>query len=1425
MLGLTAWLALLVLITGGGVAYVNSRTGQRQLVRLINSRIPGSVALDSLHLRPAAGKLLLTGVELRDPEGGLALSVGRVFLDLDWRPLFQRRISIRQLDLDKPRLDLHEDEHKGPNLLRVFRDAPAAPPGAGGAESWTWDVQIGRLHLARGELLLAQGPSWPGAHLEGIDLALAGHLAEKTGTLSLHFSRGRVSHADRHLALGSFAFDLPVTSAAAAPLDLKLELPGGLLTLNGRINHPFSRPDIDLAASLALNPATAGEQGLAAVFLPDLPLSGQLKAALKARGAINDPLLELDASWAGGNLRNISWEDLQARMAFHKGRLTIKSLALAAWGGAARMQGQVDLAGLGQAAVLVPSYDLSLTLDAIQAARLPAAQPLPAGLLAGEFTLSGEGVTLNSLAAALAGEGSYQMASTDPGGTGRLFELYLDSQLKGSGIRIAELRLAGLDSRLTCTGEADWRDKTLSARYDLHAAGLQTVGALAGLAGLKGALNISGSIQGPWARPALAMNLNGRGLGKDPFDLGDLTAELRLDSQGQLNVAALDLKNQESRIRGQGQWTLPISGTRSWDAAPLNVDVNIENLKPAHFFRDSPASGVFTGRITLAGSLKAPQGEIELHGKDLAARGYRIGDLAARINLSGPILSFEKFSVANQSSRLEVKGSAGLPFLMGQGSAEGREPLDLTVSAKPFFLEDFLPDLKGAVVMEAQLTGTPQAPQAKASLNVEDLALYGQRVAGVAARVELSGKRVDIPDLIFTLAEGETLAGQGRYDFDRGYAFKLAGSGLHLRHIQAWRQQDLPDGRLSLKLSGQGTLDNPRVNGDLFLEHMAWGEVNVPEIRLELELARRKASLKGDLGFPLLATYDFGSGELTAQSHWKDTDLAPYLRLAGQPELGGRLSGNLELTGDPRVRESLNVALDLAALSLTRKGHPLMATRNLKGSLSRGVWQVLPAELVLPGPAGTDARLTFAGQGSLTGAVKGSLKGTIPAGMAGIWLEPDWAPQGQVNLDLVLGGKLSAPRVTGSLALNEMGITIPDWGQTLHQLNGRIELASQAVSFNQVAGRLDEGHFTLTGQVALDQWRPAKVNLRFNADALPLDIPETLMLVANGDLRLAGDPHELWLTGKLDLVESHYIKEMVIRPLPAEGLAEDGAADADPAPRDKTREVPEETWWDPWRRALKFNVELNQREPFLVENNLANMDIAFDLNLIGSLHDPAISGRAEVLSGEVTYPLYSGLRLPAASLLPVRTVTFEVIRGVLDFINPYAIEPELDITGKSVVRDWEIYLKLKGVPDELVFGLSSEPWESEADIIALLLTGKTTRELSKGGGGDSLLSPEQLALSVFGGSMADNLKTASGLDILEAQSGTGADGESRNMSVTVGKNLSDRMAVKYSVGSEDGERLERTTAEYRLRRNVLVSGYRDNLGKYGGALRWRLEFR
>lgn len=66
---------------------------------------------------------------------------------------------------------------------------------------------------------------------------------------------------------------------------------------------------------------------------------------------------------------------------------------------------------------------------------------------------------------------------------------------------------------------------------------------------------------------------------------------------------------------------------------------------------------------------------------------------------------------------------------------------------------------------------------------------------------------------------------------------------------------------------------------------------------------------------------------------------------------------------------------------------------------------------------------------------------------------------------------------------------------------------------------------------------------------------------------------------------------------------------------------------------------------------------------------------------------------------------------------------------------------------------------------------------------------------------------------------------SGRIAVTVGKQLTRRFGTKYTVESDNGEILQRATAEYRLFQNLYFTGFQDTRGVYGGAIRFSGEKR
>ena len=135
------------------------------------------------------------------------------------------------------------------------------------------------------------------------------------------------------------------------------------------------------------------------------------------------------------------------------------------------------------------------------------------------------------------------------------------------------------------------------------------------------------------------------------------------------------------------------------------------------------------------------------------------------------------------------------------------------------------------------------------------------------------------------------------------------------------------------------------------------------------------------------------------------------------------------------------------------------------------------------------------------------------------------------------------------------------------------------------------------------------------------------------------------------------------------------------------------------------------------------------------------------------------------------------------------------------------------------------PTETDADILSLILFGRTARELTAGEGGGQRTTGQIMA-GMIADTYGADIKKTTGVDILQVETNDSSDGqETAGVKVTVGKHLSDRMTVKYAVSSKDGEIIQRAITEYKLLENILVSGFQDNQGIFGTELVFRIEFR
>lgn len=830
----------------------------------------------------------------------------------------------------------------------------------------------------------------------------------------------------------------------------------------------------------------------------------------------------------------------------------------------------------------------------------------------------------------------------------------------------------------------------------------------------------------------------------------------------------------------------------------LNVDLALAELlaalKPV-----LPVDGRLTGRLQgslrLDGRLGNPRGVLTIDGSDVAAKNVRIGNLAAALRLDDGLLLVERLNVLNQRSVLTASGSIRLKEV-ATGKWLQDPPMQLDVTGDPLYIEDFTSLFKGRTALEARLAGTLRRPEGTVTLTGTNLDTGYQKLSGMQLQALLERERVRLDRLEITVAANESISATGWLGYDQSYQIDLKTDAIALQHIDPlYKTYPTAEGNVSLSLTGEGTLAHPQIGGKLAVTGVRISGNAVEDLHLTLNLEDRVARVSGHLNFDLSGSYHLDTRQFDLRAFFQDTALDPYTRIAGLPDIKGRFSGTLKARGTPDRSGEITAAADLTRLALTYQDTPLVQAERLQFSMANGQVRVPRNRLVLL----SDGWLEISGEGGVEGTLNLEGAGVVPLQALEPFIEDLNNTQGNLNFVSHLGGTLATPDLLLEIALAEIGCSLLSLSTRLHDLNGRVLLTPDALRVDQLNGMLDTGTFELTGRLDLEAFKPKRLDARLTADALPLAVPDTLDVLLNADLRLSGTPDNSILRGTLTLIEGLYYKDVNLSPLQTLKHKPSPAA---AAPR---------TYPYPFLENLALDVAVKHRNAFLVDNNLASLEIIPDLRIGGTLERSVVDGRIQVPSGTVTYYHRN----------------FTVNKGVVDFVNPYRIEPLVNLESETSVRRWTICLKVSGTPENLKFKLASEPQETDQDILSLLLVGKTTSELIADEGGSST-SPKQMVAQLVVGSLVEEVKKTTGVDVLEVEvSGKDSNGEAADtqIKVTVGKELSRRLMIKYATEAQSGKVVHRTEAEYRLLEHFLLTVFQDNQGVFGGALSYRLEFR
>ncbi|MFO8082918.1 MAG: translocation/assembly module TamB domain-containing protein [Desulfobacterales bacterium] len=803
--------------------------------------------------------------------------------------------------------------------------------------------------------------------------------------------------------------------------------------------------------------------------------------------------------------------------------------------------------------------------------------------------------------------------------------------------------------------------------------------------------------------------------------------------------------------------------------------------------------GAFNFEATASGTLEKPFVELLLEGNDIRMENIALGDVDIRAKLFEGSLAIQKAELKNRNSSLEISGELGI-FAKNDLKFHDDPSVNLNIKAAPVYLEDFLDQVRAKISMNAQIQGTLQNPQGDYELRAEKIATDAQKLEVFMAKGKLADHKIHFEPFQVFFSPNHYIDGSGWISTDKNFSLQLVSEGIFLNQIDKIREQNIAEGLLVLDISGQGNLANPRIGGTVSVEELQVNQKDLGTFKINVELADYLAKLNGRFNFDFSAGYHLKKQDFNVDVHFDDTDLSPYFNLAGLNDFSGLISGNIKASGNAEKIEQTIASGQILLLKLFVKKQELIKAENFQATFEN-------QRLLIPGlqlRLLDGGNLNIEANAVIDGPLHINADGNIPLQGLKMVTQSLSDITGDLKISARVEGTVQKPDIRGEIVLEQVGFTIPELFQKIHGVNGRIVITPKSVDIEKLRGNLDRGRFELSGNMAIDDFSLQQIKMDLAARSLPIRIPDTLDVLLQSDLRLSGTPDKALLAGELIILEGVYFKDVNVSLV--QGITQ------------RTRSVepskPETTV--SMLKNLNLDISVKRRNPFWVDNNLARLDINPDIRITGTAHEPIIEGRTTIESGTIRY----------------QRKTFTVEKGIIDFVNPYELDPIVDIESSVKIRKWLITMTISGTPDNLTLSLKSDPPEEDGDILSLLVLGRTTRELIRSEGGSSR-SSEQMVAELVADTFGEQIKEITGLDYLdvETENDEQFDDESEGVKVTVGKKLSERLTVKYSVDSRTGEMIQRAISEYKLLENIIISSFQNTSGVFGGELQYRLEFR
>ncbi len=415
---------------------------------------------------------------------------------------------------------------------------------------------------------------------------------------------------------------------------------------------------------------------------------------------------------------------------------------------------------------------------------------------------------------------------------------------------------------------------------------------------------------------------------------------------------------------------------------------------------------------------------------------------------------------------------------------------------------------------------------------------------------------------------------------------------------------------------------------------------------------------------------------------------------------------------------------------------------------------------------------------------------------------------GRLHGNVRVEGPRGDPRWQMQAAIVDGALDVPSFEPALRFSSAMVLLTPDTLI---VSGLEDpEGRWSLSANARISEGRATRFQAGMQLNRLRVIIPETMDLTVAGHLEWKGVADSSVVSGDLVVEPGHINEPMSLQTL----VFADSATSRSTVARVRSEVL----------QKVRLDVNLVGRS-LLVDNDLAMIPFAAELLIGGSAARPTLKGGLRANEGSIFY-------MGKEFIVSRAHFEFAEARALDDlfvlFHNPIRLDPAIDFAAQTEVKaqngnEYDIFLGLGGSLAELDATLTSDPAESEVDILSLLNFGRTGVPMVDARG--SMLSTDvNLSPTYLLSATESQFGRVLGLDNVEIDNSVLRPGRLSGSRIVLTKQLGKRTEMIYSttVGYASQGRVQ---LQYDLGYHLYLQTQHDARGESGIDLNLKLTFK